>query len=304
MPIVDSSIVVTPNACRDVIGVKGLCTTTYPYYLDTLGISINKASKLADSSMITAKNLVDESVEMAWGDVFGDIRADGFNVNGVQRNYENFFTESNFKNAGVYTQTIYTDCDIEQIYLGKLNVVVTGTLNITLTSNADGLITTMYSGSVTDETLTININNSYAYSKVIFTLTATGTGQMLSTTDSNVIKLNAYTECSEKLFYCKYWAYLVKAVMYKATAHILNSSLFSDRYNDLIVYKRDEIALRIAQLDSSFNLLNATNRINEKGLYQLEIEKINSKLKEIIRQSYCTCCFKCDNVISTSISIP
>ena len=92
--------------------------------------------------------------------------------------------------------------------------------------------------------------------------------------------------------------------MYKASANILNSSLFSDRYNDFIVYKKDEIAIRIAQLDNSLNLLATTDRINSKGLYQLEIIKINDKLKEIVKQSYCTCCFKCDNVISSSITIP
>ena len=98
--------------------------------------------------------------------------------------------------------------------------------------------------------------------------------------------------------------HLVKAVMYKSAAFILNASLFSDRYNDLIVYKSNEIALRISQLDSSLNLLGKDGRINEKGKYQLEIENINNKLKEIVKQSYCTCCFKCDNVISSSISIP
>ena len=31
------------SKCRDVIGVRGMCATEYPYNLDTLGISFNKA---------------------------------------------------------------------------------------------------------------------------------------------------------------------------------------------------------------------------------------------------------------------
>ena len=78
-------------------------------------------------------------------------------------------------------------------------------------------------------------------------------------------------------------SYLVNAVMYKASANILNSSLFSDRYNDLIVYKKRRDCIRIAQLDSSLNGLPTDFRIRNKGFYQLEIIKINDKLKEIVK---------------------
>ena len=33
-------------------------------------------------------------------------------------------------------------------------------------------------------------------------------------------------------------------------------------------------------------------------------QNINLKLKQIVKDSYCTCCFECDNVINSSISIP
>ena len=52
--------------------------------------------------------------------------------------------------------------------------------------------------------------------------------------------------------------------MYKAAANILNASLFNDRYNDFIIYKKENIALRVAQLDSTLNLLNNENKINKK----------------------------------------
>lgn len=304
MATVDSNITVASNACRDVIGVKGICDTTYPYYLDSLGISLSKTSKLADSSMITARELIRESIDDGWGTVFSDLRADGFNVNGVQKTNETFFVAGEYQNAGIYTFTLQRNCDIEQIFIGKAKLNVVGDLDVLVTLNADGAITSIYNDSLSDETLTINFDNSYTYDTIILTVTAIGSGTIQQTNDGGVIKIDSYVFCSENLFYCKYWNFLVKAVMYKATANILNSSLFSDRYNDLIVYKKDEIAIRIAQLDSSLNLLPTDARIGTIGLYQLEIIKINDKLKEIVKQSYCTCCFKCDNIISSFISIP
>jgi hypothetical protein len=126
MANVDSNIVVTPSACRDVIGVKGVCAETYPYYLDSLGISLSKTSKLADSSMVTAKELIEEAVEMGWSDVFSDLRADGFRANGVQDVLETFFTEDTYKDAGSYSFEVERKCDIEQIFIGKLKVKVVG----------------------------------------------------------------------------------------------------------------------------------------------------------------------------------
>ena len=302
--IIEATITKTPNACRDVISVRGVCGgVTYPYYLDSYGISLNKASKLADSSMITAKALVEEAVDTAWGDVFSDLRIDGFKVNGVQRVYKTKFLTT-LETAGTYTRDIERKCDIEKIYLGYTSVKVDGTLTIRISAIVDGTETVFYNDDLTDETVKVNIETYFDSDEVTIKVIATGAGSMYLSDANEPFIYDAYTECAESLFYCKYWNYLVKAVMYKATAHILNASLFSDRYNDLIVYKKDEIALRVAQLDSTFNLLNREQRINEKGLYQLEIININDKLKEIVKQSYCTCCFECDNVISSSISIP
>ena len=303
MAVVESTISAPVNACRDVIGVRGMCNKTYPYYLDTLGISLPKAAKLADSASVNAKTLIEEAIDSAWGDVFGDLRADGFKVNGVQKDYSNKFTTGQV-GAGTYGFDIARACDIEQINITNIQVVATGTVNANITLNADGVVTTLYNDTLTDEVLTINFDASYPYDRMYFTAVITGDGTVTQTSDGGVIKSTVFTECSERLLYCKYWAYLVKAVMYKAAATILNASLFSDRYNDLIVYKGDEIATRVAQLDSSLNLLPAEQRVNAKGLYQLEIEKANDRLKEIVKQSYCSCCFECDNVISSRISIP
>jgi len=303
MEEVTAELVIPTNKCRDVIGVRGLCATTYPYYLDTLGISLSKTAKLADSSAVTARQLVEDAVEFAWGEVFSDLRVDGFRVGGIRETINPIFTDETL-GAGTYTFTVERNCDIEQIFIGVLKIKAIGDVNISLTSQYNGSTANVYGDPLSDETLIVTIDNHYPYDSITFTAVISGDGVVQMTSDGGIMAVNAHTECSEKLFYCKYWMHLVKAVMYKSAAFILNASLFSDRYNDLIVYKSNEIALRISQLDSSLNLLGKDGRINEKGKYQLEIENLNNKLKEIVKQSYCTCCFECDNVISSRITIP
>jgi hypothetical protein len=287
--------------CKDVIGVKGICDTTYPYYLDTFGISLNKAAKLSDSATLTARGLISDAINLGREDVLSDLRVDGFKINGVQStSKDQFITDT--QTAGTYLKTISINCDIENIYISTIQVKANGNGNVRLSIIADGIETLVYDNNLDNETLVATIETEFNTDEV--TIKIISDISLYGSTGGGVSALDYYTKCDEKLFLCKYWAYLVKAVMYKATAHILNSSLFSDRYNDLVVYKKDEIALRVAQLDSSFNLLSRENRINTKGLYQTEIEKINDKLKEIVKQSYCTCCFTCDTVISSQISIP
>jgi len=300
---VNSNIIKEKFACRDVIGVKGLCDVEYPYNLDSLGISLNKASKLADSSTLTGKNLITESIEFAWQQTMSDIRVDGFMVNGLQTNYANEFTATSL-NEGLYTKTFTRNCDIESFFFNWIKFIVNGTLDIKFSIFKDGIEQILFEDSVTDETIKINIDNHIYCDELEFKLIAIGSGTLTQTNDSNALNYLGHKSCSEQLFYCKYWEYLVQAVMYKATAVILNSVLFNDRYNDLVIYKTGEMAHRIAQLDSSYNLLNNENRLASKSLYQLELEKINLKLKTIVQKSKCTCCFDCDNYITSKISLP
>ena len=84
---IEATVLKESFACRDVIGVKGLCDKNYPYNLDSLGISLQKASKLADSSSMTGKRLIEESIEFAWQQTMKDLRIDGFMVNGIRKTY-------------------------------------------------------------------------------------------------------------------------------------------------------------------------------------------------------------------------
>lgn len=295
----------TSVKCRDVIGVRGMCATEYQYNLDTLGISFNKVSKLSDSAHISARQLIEDMVNMAWQDVFSDIRIDGFRVNGISKTYRSVLDASlPHLPSGTYTTMFTRNCDIEQHFINTATLSIAGTLAIEVSIILDGLHQVLYNGSATNEDVVITFDNTYNTDNIVFKVVATGGGSMLQTNNGDVFAISGYLACSEQLFLCKYWNYLVRAVMYKATAHILNTSLFSDRYNDLIVYKKEDVAIRISQLDSSMNVLGTVERINSKGLYQKEIENINLKLKQIVKDSYCTCCFECDNVINSSISIP
>lgn len=292
------------NACRDVIGIKGVCSDTYAHYLDSLGISLSKAAKLADSSKQSAKEFVDEAVEQAWGHVFSDLKIQGFMVQGVRHQYtQEFGTE--LLDTGTYTVDLTRGCDFEQFYFNKVKLKVVGSVNVDLVMQYNDTELELYSGDLEDETLTVTVDSPFPYEDVTFSLTSTGTGLFYAVGETPIL-YDGYLECSEKEFYCKYHKYLTQAVMYKAAALILNNALFNDRYNDILAYGGGEIAIRVSQLDSSLNLLNTENRINKYGLYQQEIDKINDKLKAIVsRDCICkSCCFECNEYISTKITIP
>lgn len=300
---IEATILKESFACRDVIGVKGLCDKNYPYNLDSLGISLQKASKLADSSSMTGKRLIEESIEFAWQQTMKDLRIDGFMVNGIRKTYQNKFTDLTV-NEGVYTQTFTRGCDIEAFFFNWIKLTVNGDLNIKFSIFKDGIEQVLFNDDVSDENIKINIDNSIFADEIEFKLIAIGDGTLTQTDDLNAFTFQGHLSCNEQLFYCKFWEYLVQAVMYKATAVILNANLFSDRYNDIVIYQKDNIAIRIAQLDSSYNLLNGENKLASKSLYQQEIENINLKLKEVVKRSKCTCCFECDQIISSKISLP
>lgn len=298
---IDNEIV--PNACRDSIGIKGVCSDTYAYYLDSLGISLKKASGLADSATQTGKNLVEESVDAAWGMVFGDLKIKGFSVQGLTRKLNNTLG-TDLVTSGSYSVELSRGCEFEQIWINKIKLKVSGFLHLSATITHDGQTLSLINDDAEDETVTITIDRAFNADSITITLTATGAG-LLYSSGGSPIEYDGYIECSERLFYCRYHNYLVQAVMYKAAALILNNSIFSDRYNDIIAYSKSEIAVRISQLDSSLNLLNSENRINKSGLYQQEIIKINEKLKAIIDSGcHCGCCFECSETIQSHIAIP
>lgn len=295
--------IIIPNACRDVIGVKGVCDETYPYNLDTLGLSLSKIAKLADSASVTAAQLLSDALEHGWTSVFSDLKVQGFKVPGVTRRLKNDFLETTLP-IGTYEHEFSRGCEFEQFYFNTVSLKADGEVSVVLTLTYDGTELELLDDTITDETVNIYIDSPFPAEDVTITLVATGSGTLYSTGD-HPIKYDGYLECSERLFYCRYHEILVPAVMLKTTAFILNNSIFNDRYNDQQTYKREDAAIRVAQLDSSLNMLNSENRINKYGLYQQEIDKINDKLKAIVNSGcHCGCCFECAEYISSRITIP
>ena len=301
--MIDKSIEFINNnrACVDVIGVRGICDKEYQYYLDNLGISLNKAAKLADSAFLNGKNLIDNSIKMAWDSVLNDIRVDGFKISGVSRTQKDVFTNATSSET-LHNVTINRGCDLQYIYINSISVKSSDVGHVKISIYVNGGFIVLYDGSINNETVLIKLDAKFNSDSIVAVVE---TDVSLNTTQNNTaVAFDYYTMCSEELFLCKYWIYLINAVMYKAAANILNASLFNDRYNDFIIYKKENIALRVAQLDSTLNLLNNENKIDKKGLYQLELENINSKLSGVIKNMLCSCCFECDQMIKSSISIP
>ena len=61
--------------------------------------------------MVMATSLLTKSINDAWGFVFSDLRADGFNVNGVQ-NKRNLSLQDEYVGEGIYTFEVDRKCDI------------------------------------------------------------------------------------------------------------------------------------------------------------------------------------------------
>jgi len=285
--------------CDSSIGVRGLCES-YTSYLDDYGISLSKTAKLADSSKITGKELIDSSVKMAWKSVLTDLSINGFKFKGVTTFIKSHYDGDTATN---FSLKINRNCDFESLNLKVVKLFARSLSDVTFNIHGDGVL--LYTSTLASQIGSFSFDfgkQAINASEVILTIASTG--DLANTTNESPFALNAYLMCDERILFCQYSDLLEEAVRIKASALILNSSIFSDRYNDLIVYKSNEIALRISQLDSDLNLLNGENKINKKGLYQIELEKISLKLKEILVQYKCGCCFECQSAYKTLISLP
>lgn len=292
-------MILTEKYCYSSIGVRGLCES-YTSYLDDYGISLNKASKIADSSKITGKQLIDDSVKMAWKAVLSDIAIAGFKFKGITE-----VINSKYNNgiANVFSFSINRNCQFEAIVLQKVKINALEVSDINFQIKGDGDVIYTNSQTAVNGQITFDFEKQ-ALDYDVVDLTITSTGDLESTNNNTPFLLNAYLICDERILFCNYLDILEDAVKIKASAIILNNTIFNDRYNDLILYKSGEVAIRVSQLDSSLNLLNGENKINKKGLYQLEIEKLSIKLKGILDNYKCSCCFECQSNYKTIITLP
>jgi hypothetical protein len=271
------------------IGVQGLCSIS-EHNLNTYGISLNKVAKIADSAYTTGAKLVDDMVEEAWRNVYNDLQIDGFKLKGITETKKSKFINEYF-NANTFSINFST-CTYESIKIKSLKIRVVGTLDIQLNINDFGLTGT-YTDTDIDLTDVLNFDED-----VTITLQTNGTGSIVNSNYNFPFEISMEKYCNEKLFYCEYSDWLIEAVKIKASALILNNALFSDRFNDFVLYNKKELSLRIGQLDST--LVQLENQKN--GMYQNEIKSINRKLKEVVGKKKCQdCCFECSNIYETKL---
>ena len=267
------------------IGVRGC--NEYDHYLDTFGVTMRQASKLSNT---TGKELTEVLVNQAWKSVFNDLQIDGFKFNGISKSEVSRF---NLENSTQKSYSLYVDtCQYEVFDLKALNIKVNGTLDIEVSINGS-----VQSGTYTNETIIISPSIFTDYFD--FKLKAVGSGVLQNSELDYPFEIIYEVRCEEKLFYCNYSEWLIDAVSIKASALILNSALYSDRYNDFIIYRKEDIKERIVQLDSSFDVWSEKRR---DGMYQLEIKRINDKLAKTIKLNRCNeCCFECNSIFQTKI---
>lgn len=271
-------------ACES-IGVRGC--SEYDHYLDTYGVTMNTASKLSNT---TGKELTETLVNEAWRIVFNDLSIDGFKLKGISDSLISKFTnDTSNSNDSISVEA----CMYEIVDLKYLNIKIIGTLDVQFTLN--GVVT---SGTYTDQTIEI----APAQLKYLdFSIKSTGTGMLQVSENGYPFEISYNVKCEPKLFFCEYSEWIIEAVKIKASALILNSSIYSERYNDFVIYKGDKIKDRIVQLDSSFDVWSEERR---DGLYQNELKNINNKLKSILKNNKCNCCFECNNIFETKIVTP
>lgn len=300
------------NSCIDSVGMKGVCgETTYPFYIDSIGISLNKAAKLADSAFITGKELFEESKALAFLALKSDISIDGMKMAAAERFSTSYERDINISTPHTYTVTKNRDCHLQAICIENIGVRIKGKANvkISIVSHDTYII---YYALVEDKAISAAVNKCFNSDSLDIVVEVTPIVDGLKTTatigigdDAAGFIYSGKIECSFDLLICSLPSLWAMALMYKTAALMLNNILFNDRYNDVIAYQKDGIKARIGQLDSSMNILpKEVTPFNEGGLYQKEVEKINKQLVKVAKDSKCTCCFECDGIPTAKIAIP
>lgn len=280
----------------NLIGLKGACSNTAPYYLDHIGISLKKTAALADSASVTGKELFEDSVTMAYQVLKNDITFDGFKVDAVKKALQNTFTNEEIIDVPkVFTYEIKRGCSLESISIDtiKLNCISgDGDVSVKIISNDSY---TFYNSVISNESIELLVYSKFDSDTITIEVTIVpNTPMTMSIDDNGFVSLYCgLIQCDIDIFICKYWSIWALALLYKTGALILNRVLLNDRYNDLIAYGGKEIGILMAQLDSSFNIYPQEMKINKTGMYQEQLKIIDSKLKGIIKDSDCQCCFRC-----------
>ena len=267
--------------------MRGICdASSVKYYTDDYGVGLYHASKLAQGANHTGKDLFNSKLTLAWNIVLSDILLDGFQFDKVIEDISTSF------NDGYNTETsvsINNGYEYASTYINYLifKVTGTGTLNVSI-NGVD-----VFNDTVSNEDIRIDINANIEDETTI-SITHNGTIQ-LTDADGNPFLISGYIKCNKEKYLCRYADVLALAVLSKLCALILNEYLLNSRYNDVKAYSNEEnqLAIKLSQLDNTFNLLPLEQLPNRKGMYQRELEKIS----KIIKPLMCDICFECEGAV-------
>lgn len=302
-------------SCFDkLISIRGLCENdTALYYLDDFDVSLMLASKTADERHINGRKLIETKIGQAWRSLFKDITFEGMKVNSIIEELNFRGTESADINSNGVSFSLAEGCDLAMIYVTRviLDIEAGGTAVVKI--NNDGVISELFNGTLeSNSQMIIDLNNFvsddfrlYIESEDVILLSKkvkSHNGFIQANSEvTNGFNVEMQLRCTTEKYLCKYADLLCIAVVYKALALIWSEVRDTNRLNNLVNLKREDAVTKMAFYDSTFNLLkyDITVSVNyaPKGLYQLELEKLN------IPTPNCRCCLSCKSD-SYIISLP
>lgn len=299
--------------CYDgIIGINGLCEgTNYKILLDELGVSLFKASKIADERYITGKKLIESKIRQAWTDTFKDIAFNGFEANKILSVVEVGEVKENIisPESGYFSLKLsqYKGCSkLSRIYISSIYIhtKVGGDTSLILKRNGNELFRQDFTAQ--DETIAEIAFNDYVEDGTEVLIDRTNITVYDTTTatscdcqshllkiegEGNGLTLDVQVRCDKTAYLCQFVDKIADAVKYKATAMILHEVYNSTRFNDIVNIERENAIEKMAWLDSTYNLLRydpgTNSNYKPQGMYQKEINKLN------IPAPKCKCCMEC-----------
>ena len=308
----------------DLIGVRGLCDDkVYKYYLDDYGIGLKQLAKTSDDKFISGKKLFDTKLEQAWTSVFSDVQINGLKSNKIlSTSTVGKIISDEFAFTGLQgIEFNALECELTSFYLKRIKLYIKQGGATQIVIRVDGIDTIIYNDTVaSDSVILLNYND---YIKSDFSILVLGDNITVydgTTSYTCDCKRNYYTvsptknyglvvdlqvRCNPYEYLCNYVDLLAIPVIYKLMALLWKESLDSNRFNDFLTIKLGDnngnAITNLAWLDNTYNLLKydiqATKFNTEKGMYQLELEKVNIPIPD------CPCCLEC-NGTHYKLSIP
>lgn len=308
----------------DLIGVRGLCDDkVYKYYLDDYGIGLKQLTKTSDDKFISGKKLFETKLEQAWTSVFSDVQINGLKSNKIlSTSTIGKITNDEFAFTGLQgIEFNALECELTSFYLKRIKLYIKQGGETQIVIRVDGVDTVIYDDVVaSDSVILLNYND---YIKSDFSILVLGDNITVydgTTSYTCDCKRNYYTvsptknyglvvdlqvRCNPYEYLCNYVDLLAIPAIYKLMALLWKESLDSNRFNDFLNIKlgenKENAITNLAWLDNTYNLLKydiqATKFNTEKGMYQIELEKVNIPIPD------CPCCLEC-NGTHYKLSIP